>query len=207
MIICPWCGTNYLTFQSNCKNCGGPLQAPAEKTVSSSAPAEQPAAPPPAPRLISDKYVWKLLSTDGWAIAALVFGFLGVVFALVGAGLTLGIITALVGIPFLLLGLPFLGAALGILIWRYEQVQKVVNVLRMGEATYGQIAELQENYSVEVNGRHPWVIRYQFQVDGQDHEGNVTTLNPVGQELQAGKKVCILYLPNAPQWNSIYPHP
>ena len=28
MVICPWCGTNYTTFQSNCSRCGGPLTGP-----------------------------------------------------------------------------------------------------------------------------------------------------------------------------------
>ena len=90
---------------------------------------------------------------------------------------------------------------------RYQQAQKVVDVLRIGEATHGQIVEVQEDYSVLINGRHPWSIRYQFQVNGQGHEGKVTTLNPVGDKLQEGKLVCILYLPTTPQWNSIYPHP
>ena len=31
MVTCPWCGTNYLTFQSNCNNCGGALPVAAEK--------------------------------------------------------------------------------------------------------------------------------------------------------------------------------
>ena len=122
-------------------------------------------------------------------------------------GLTLGIITAFVGIPFLLLGLAFLGIGGWVLNWRYKETQKVVNVLRVGEATRGQIVELQENYSVRINGRYPWVIRYQFQVNGQNYEGKVTTLNTPGQQLQTGKTVYILYLPTAPQWNSIYPHP
>jgi len=25
MITCPWCGTNYQTFQSDCPKCGGPM--------------------------------------------------------------------------------------------------------------------------------------------------------------------------------------
>jgi hypothetical protein len=178
-----------------------------EKIPSSFGPTEDIAAPPPAPRAISEKYVWRLLFTDGWAVSALVFGLLGLIFSTVGAGLTIGIITAFVGIPFLLIGITFLAAAAGVLVWRYGEKQKVVNVLRLGEATRGHIIEAQENYSVKVNGQHPWVIRYQFQVNGQDHEGSVTTLNPAGQEYQAGKTVCILYLPAAPQWNSIYPHP
>ena len=27
MVVCPWCGTNYAAFQSNCSKCGGPIQA------------------------------------------------------------------------------------------------------------------------------------------------------------------------------------
>ena len=37
MIICPWCGTAHLVFQSNCKNCGGPLQASEQERASSDA--------------------------------------------------------------------------------------------------------------------------------------------------------------------------
>ena len=206
MIICPWCGTNYLVFQSNCKNCGGPLQA-VEGTIGLSVSTENIPIPPPAPRSISKSYVWRLLSTDGWSIAAFVFGLLGGIFCIVGAGLTVGIITAFVGIPFLLFGLAFLGIGSGVLIWRYKETQKVVDVLRVGEATSGKIIEVQENYSVRINGRYPWVIQYQFQVNGQNYEGKVSTLNPVGEKLQAGEGVCILYLPTSPQWNSIYPHP
>ena len=206
MVICPWCGTNYPSFRSNCKNCGGPLQTTGENDAAPTS-VEEIVAPPPAPRLISDKYVWRLLLTDGWGILAFIFGLLGVIFSLVGAGLTLGIVTAFVGIPFLLIGLPFLAVALGVGKWRYDHASQVVNVLRIGESTQGQIMDVQKDYSVRVNRQHPWVIRYQFQVNGQNYEGNVRTLNPVGASLQTGKTVCILYLPNSPQWNSIYPHP
>jgi hypothetical protein len=206
MIICPWCGTEYLTFQSNCKNCGGLLQA-VEGTIGLSDPTENIPTPPSAPRPISERYVWRLLSTDGWSIAAFVFGLLGVVFSLVGAGLTSGIITAFVGKPFLLLGVAFLGISGWVFIWRYQEAQKVVNVLREGEATRGKIVEVQENYYTRINGRYPWVIRYQFQANGQSYEGKVTTLNQPGQQLQTGKAVYVLYLPTAPKWNSIYPHP
>ncbi len=206
MIICPWCGTNYLIFQSNCKNCGGPLQA-VEETIGLSVSTENLPTPPSAPRPISERYVWRLLSTDGWSIAAFVFGLLGVVFSLVGAGLTIGIITAFVGLPFLLLGVVFLGIGGWVFIWRYQETQKVVKVLREGEAARGQIVEIRENISVSVNGRHPWLIRYQFQVNGRSQEGKVITLNQPGQQLQVGKAVCVLYLPTTPKWNSIYPHP
>lgn len=119
----------------------------------------------------------------------------------------MGIITAFVGIPFLLFGVASLAGAIAVGFWRYGQAQNIVKVLRIGEATPGRIVDVTANYSVRVNGRHPWTIRYQFQVNGQEQEGSVTTLNPVRQDLQAGKAVYVLYLPDTPRWNSIYPHP
>ena len=168
---------------------------------------EEITAPPPAPRLISGRYTWRLLFTGSWGIVALVFGLLGVIFSFVGAGLTLVIVTAFVGIPFLLIGLIFLVVALAVGTWRYDHARQVVNVLRIGKSTQGQITDVREDYSVRVNRRHPWVIRYQFQVNGRNCEGSVRTLNPAGASLQTGNMVWILYLRSAPQWNSIYPHP
>ncbi len=207
MITCPWCGTNYLSFQPNCQNCGGPLPAPDNPILSTAANQEQPPVPPAAPRPISQKYVFRLLTSDGWSIAALVLTLLGLIFFVVGAGLSLGIVTAFVGIPFLLLGILLLGLGSGALIWRYQAANKIVSVLKQGEATRGEVTDLHENYSVTVNGRHPWVIQYRFQANGESHDGKVTTLNQPGPQLQAGKAVCVLYLPGSPQWNSIYPHP
>ena len=163
--------------------------------------------PPAAPRAISQRYAWRLMSSDGWSIAAFVLALLGFIFTVVGAGLTLGLVTAFVGIPFLLLGLPLLVLGGGALIWRYQTAQKVVTVLREGQAARGEIVDLQENYSVTVNGRHPWVIQYGFQVNGEKYAGKVSTLNQPGRGMQPGKAVYILYLPAAPRWSSIYPHP
>jgi hypothetical protein len=206
MVICPWCGTNYLTFQPNCKNCGGPLQL-VDESINASVPVENLPVPPLAPRLISDTYVWRLLFSDGWWIVVLVFTLLGFVFSLVGAVLTLSMIAAFVGIPFLLGGIGFLVAGGWVFVWRYQKAQEVVSVLRIGESTPGKIVEIHADYSVRVNGRSPWVIQYQFQVNGQDYEGTVTTFNPLGQQLQVGKAVYVLYLPMAPKRSTIYPHP
>lgn len=206
MVICPWCGTHYATFQSSCDKCGGPLQQ-ADVETRSPETGENLPAPPLPPRSISDRYIWRLLLSDGWWIATLVFGILGFVFSMVGGGLVLGVITAFVGIPFLLLGIAFLVAGVWVAVWRYKIAQKIVNVLRVGEAVRGQIADVQQDYSVSVNGRNPWVIRYQFQANGQNVEGKVTTFNTLSDDLQAGKAVSVLYLPAEPQWSSIYPHP
>lgn len=205
MITCPWCGTHYTAFQSNCRNCGGPLSPALEPSALQR--DDEFVSPPPAPRSISDSYVWRLMFADGWAITAGVFALLGAIFSMVGMGLTLGIITAFVGIPFLGLGLLFLGLGAVILNRRYQEAQKIVMVLRQGEATRGQIEHTEENLSVRINGRHPWTIRYNFQLNGRSYRGQVTTLNYPGPQLQPGKAACVLYLPNAPEVNALYPHP
>ena len=173
MITCPWCGTHYQIFQPNCQNCGGPLPLAEEKSTPTLPPNAIP-TPPPAPRPVPKSYVWRLLFTDGWSIAAFILGLVGFIFSLVGAGLTIGVLTAFVGIPFLLLGLALLGAGIWVFVWRYQNALKIVNVLREGEATRGQITELQENYSVTINGHHPWLIQYQFQCQwtGPGWQGN-----------------------------------
>jgi hypothetical protein len=210
MITCPWCGTNYPAFQSNCKNCGGPLPAmaaPAAPEFQPSRPEANYPEPPPAPRAISQNYIWRLLSTDGGAIVAFVFGLLGAIFTFVGFILTIAIVTAFVGIPFGVLGLIFLVVGGGVGRSRYQTMQRTVEVLKNGQAAAGQIVNVEENLYVTVNQRHPWTITYQFRVGEQEHQGKVTTLNVPGASLQPGKKAWVLYLPEAPEHNTLYPHP
>ena len=214
MITCPWCGTNYAVFQTNCKNCGGPLPPPPQATPPQQAAytedvyVDEPVElPPPAPRPISDSYAMRMLMSDGWAVSAFVFLLLGGIFTCVGAGLTVGVMTAFVGIPFVLMGLGFLGGGGAIVYWRYEEARKVVRVLRDGEATTGRITATDINSSVQINGRHPWTIRYQFRVNGRDYEGRVSTLNTPSLRLRPGRFASVLYLPNDPGRNALYPHP
>ena len=206
MITCPWCGTNYTAFQPNCKNCGGPLPmpAPAPKVAEIE---EDILMPPPAPRAFPDSYIWKLVWREGWGIAAMVFAILGSVFSCLGIALTLGVVTAFVGVPFVLMGVGFLILGGGGIYWRYTEAEKIVNVLRVGQAARGEILTVEENLMVEINNRHPWVITYAFSANGQNHEGKVTTLTPPGPQLQPGKSFCVLYLPEKPALNALYPHP
>jgi len=205
MITCPWCGTNYANFQPNCKNCGGPLPIPTQAAANPAEAALTP--PPPAPRPIADRYAWKLVFSDGWFIVGMVFGILGIVFGCVGAGLTISMVAAFVGLPFILIGVPFLGLGGAALFWCYQQASKTVQVLQIGEAARGEILSAEQNYNVEVNNRHPWKITYRFQALGRAYSGHVTTLNTPGPQLQPERAVYVLYLPDAPETNAIYPHP
>lgn len=208
MIVCPWCGTNYATFQSNCKNCGGPIQLPAAGALQNEVEDAASLLPPPAaPREISNTYAWKLMMTEAASIAGFVFTLIGSIFSMLGLGLTLGFVTIFIGLPFLVIGLTILLVGGALLYWRYREAQKVVDVLRWGEAACGQVTDLQENLTMVVNNRHPWTIAYQFSANGQAYTGKVTTLNIPGRTLQPGRQAYVLYMPGAPQQNALYPHP
>ncbi|MCI0581122.1 MAG: DUF3592 domain-containing protein, partial [Chloroflexi bacterium] len=131
----------------------------------------------------------------------------GAIFAGVGILLTLGIVTAFVGVPFIGLGVIFLALSSPVLFWRYQAAQRIINVLRHGQVTRGEIAQVEENFAVRVNRRHPWIIRYRFQAGGQEYTGVVRTLTPPGVALQPGRAAYVLYLPDTPEHNAIYPHP
>jgi hypothetical protein len=206
MFICPYCGTHYLTFQPNCQNCGGPIQETTEEMTQSPSSEDLP-IPPTAPRQISNRYVWRLLVSDGKWIAALILGIIGFIFINIGIGLIFGVITAFIGIIFLLLGLGFLGGGALMFFWSYQKAMKVVYVLRDGDSTIGKINAIQEDYSTTINEQHPWMIDYEYQVNDQTYTGRVTTMHQPGQQIQTGKMARILYLASEPQWSSIYPHP
>jgi membrane protein implicated in regulation of membrane protease activity len=205
MITCPWCGTNYVEFQTNCTNCGGSLPLPQERPLEQ--PEERLAVPPMAPRDVPSNYVWRVISVDGLAITGGIFSLLGAVFGVVGVALTVAVITAFLGIPFAFIGISFLGGGLALVIWRYRQAQITADVLRDGQATLGQIETVHQNLQVRINGRHPWTVRYSFEAAGQVYRGSVTTLSQPDLRQQPGKQVYILYQLDNPQQNTIYPHP
>lgn len=207
-ITCPYCGSSYTTFQTNCDNCGATLPLPKEIAPEVRAKALVKAIkPPPPPRDVADNYAWRLLLHDAWAVAALIVAFIGGIFSLVGAGLTAGIVTAFVGIPFLFLGLPMLLGAGYWALRRYELARQQVSLLQSGADTVGHITELDVNPSVTVNGRNPWTITYRYSVDGIEHEGSLTTLNLPGTELAPGNPITVLYLEENPEISGLYPRP
>jgi hypothetical protein len=202
-IVCPWCGTHYQSFQSNCKNCGGPI-LPHHMDLDSE---DAYILPPPAPRPVPDSYALKLLLTDGWGVTLIIFLFLGAVFSFLGVSLTIAVVTMFVGLPFLGIGLVFFLVGLVGLLQRGQIMQNTVRVLQHGIPVRGEILDVEENTMVTVNNRHPWKITYQFSHNDNWLQGEISTLNPPGMNLQPEKPVCVLYLPDQPGLNTLYPHP
>ena len=205
MTTCPWCGTNYTSFQPNCDNFGGAMPLPVEEASSST--EEVLRVPPPAPRSLPRNYIFRLLFTDGWTIMAVVFTLIGIIFGSIGVALTVTLVAAFVGLPFAGIGALFLMIGVPILVWRYREAQQTVLVLQEGDPALGEITDVAQNYNIRVNGRYPWSILYRFDVMGQVYEGKVTTLSQPDLSQQPGKPVVVLYLQDDPEQNVIYPHP
>ncbi len=209
MVTCPWCGTHYAIFQSNCSNCGGPLPLPPARweLPPQGEPLPLP-EPPPPPRPISSTYAWKLLVTDAIGITGLVFLLIGFIFTPLSILLlAISAETQLVGIIFGVLGMGFL--IIGALLFsrRYRRAMGVVQVLRDGQSTRGMVSSIEEIYNVRVNGRHPWRIDYQYQVMGQQFTGKTSSLSQPSAAMLPGSPVTVLYLPDAPDHSALYPHP
>jgi membrane protein implicated in regulation of membrane protease activity len=205
MITCPWCGTNYASFQPNCDNCGGSLPLPPETATTPSSRASS--APPPPPRSVPSRAVWHILFSDAWAISALVFSLLGFVFTAIGIPMAVSLVAAFVGLPFTALGLLFLGGGLAVLVWRYRVCDRTVELLREGEATLGEIVSVIQHYHVRVNGRYPWTVEYDYEVDGDLYSGKVTTLSQPDLSQQPGSPVYVLFLRDDPAQSTVYPSP
>ncbi|MCW5877152.1 MAG: hypothetical protein KIS85_09790 [Anaerolineales bacterium] len=204
-VTCPWCGTNHPEFQSNCKNCGAPLPTPQQQAAERARSALP--QPPPPPREMSSRFIWRWMMTDGWTIGGFVLLMFGISLAPAGLGLIAGLITAFVGIPLFFIGLVILAGGMGVFYWRYTLAQKLLNVLRHGRSTTGEITQVQQNHSVQINGRSPWNIDYVFKLDGKSYGGTVITLNTPDEHLKKGSPAVVLYLPEEPEYNGLYPHP
>jgi hypothetical protein len=79
--------------------------------------------------------------------------------------------------------------------------------MKYGEPALGQVTTVEENLLVRVNGRHPWIIGYQFQAGGQVYHGRASTLKQPAPYFLPGREVYVLFMPGAPGQNALYPHP
>ena len=109
---------------------------------------------------------------------------------------------------FLLLGLIF-GAVFGgiggaVLYTGRRRSRNLLQVLSEGVAAAGKVEEVEVDYSVSVNDRHPWRVGYSFVVDGIRHAGSGRAWNP-DDTLQPGAPIYVVYLVVDPGRNSIYP--
>ncbi len=196
-ITCPWCGQRNPADALECRSCGGPLP------VSGSDPGPEPPPPPrQLPKGYKNRVLWK--NAPGNAI--------GLVFAVIGISLLC--IFAPVGLISGLLPILCIGGGMGVIFaligggLLYTGVRNGLRKIRpyeLGYAAIGEITEIYRDTSMEVNGRNPWAVRYQFEADGQLYEGKATTWKYAPNLHKSGDRVHVLYLTEDPEQNALYP--
>jgi hypothetical protein len=142
----------------------------------------------------------------GSGVVALVFSILGLAFLTVGAGFAFALLanegtdqSTTVGEPRWVPGVIFLSigagfAAVGMTLgWRRVASLRRRKALRKyGRPVTGTITSVEQNVSVRVNRRHPWIVRYDYSVGGMQYHGTESTFDvPVG--LEPGAQIGIRY--------------
>jgi len=87
----------------------------------------------------------------------------------------------------------------------FLKAQQTLSILRDGQAALGEITDISLNYRVRINKRHPWIIQYKFKVLGSDYHDKLSTLSQPDSDHEPGKAVYVLYQPDDPQKNTLYP--
>lgn len=152
----------------------------------------------------------------GSGVVALVFSILGLAFLTVGAGFAFALLANdatdrpttvdeprwVIGITFLIIGAGF--AAVGMTLgWRrFASLRRREALRKYGRPATGTITSVEQNVSVRVNRRHPWIVRYDYRVDGMHYQGTESTFDlPVG--LAPGAQIGIRYDGQAPRRSAL----
>lgn len=164
--------------------------------------------PPNPPRDVAQGYAMKQLSVSAWFIVAVVFIFIGIMFLGIGvpAFLTTQNELGIGGSIFAFLGIVFLGFGLIILFARIRQIRRLVHVMREGREKLGEVVSAGYNFNVTINNRHPYRIKYTFRPLGGDVKGEYETMDHRAGEIETGSPIYVLYDPDEPEYNTLYPH-
>jgi hypothetical protein len=170
-VLCPWCGTYYIIRPgTNCSNCGGTLPPPAGP--------QRDEKPQPAPRFLPKQFKNKILYKTNWLfIIGALFAFANFPFSFRINGFDI----------FFMAGGVFL-CWLG-----YTRAMKKIDVLQNGEIAEGTIASAHENKNVTVNEKHPFIIEYTYDLNGEKRSGSMNCWDETSLSHYPGEPVWVVY--------------
>ena len=142
----------------------------------------------------------------GSGIVALVFSILGLAFLTVGAVLAFTLLANeatdrsmtvdeprwVLGVTFLSIGAGFAAIGMTLGCRRVASLRRRETLRKYGRLATGTITSVEQNVSVRVNRRHPWIVRYDYSVGGMQYHGTESTFDvPLG--LKPGAQIGIRY--------------
>lgn len=96
---------------------------------------------------------------------------------------------------------------LGFILFRAGRVQakSVLRAFKRGIAIAGEVISCSLDRTQSINQEHPFKLVYSFVVDGHLYEGSLTSFDSTIARRAAGQPIWVLYVPEAPGQNTIYP--
>ncbi len=158
--------------------------------------------PPPAPRVVPP-------GTSGVAG--------GMVFLLIGGFFTgIAALFIIIGLTLVLAGnsdgwfamaVPsiHLTVGIGLLIYALRGRHERRRIVRDGQIALGRIDSTGRNRRVRINGRNPYKMDYEFEVDGQTYRGSHSTMDEAIKAHQRHDRIWVLYDPDDPSKNVEWP--
>ena len=100
----------------------------------------------------------------------------------------------------------FLLGGIGMIKQGIVHAVRTLDAFRNGTAILGKIATVEIELDTQSSGQKPWIIIYAFELDGQNHEGKLTTLDSaVAEQFRKHKPVWVLAVKGNPARNTLYP--
>jgi len=124
----------------------------------------------------------------------LILSIVGGVFTATGAALTAALWPHPIGVIFLAVGGVLTTAGVVLVSLCLAAMRRRERLLREGLESRGTIIALAQNRCRRVNSRHPWVVRYRYEVEGRQHEGRESMLDLPGG-YHVGAAVAVMYDP------------
>lgn len=109
------------------------------------------------------------------------------------------------GWPVGLVVFPLVLLSLGPMLFIAYSAQRTLRAWRYGVPVRARVTALEERGSMSVNGRHPWVLRWAFELNGASWEGSLTALSDYELRTYAdAKALTVLALRGRPSVNVLY---
>ena len=158
--------------------------------------------PPPAPRTVDRKSI----TAPGGMVLLLVGGIftvVGSIFVLTGIGLLL----SGNNVGWAIGGFPLIHLSIGVAMLYYSLSRRAERrrIAETGESAVAVIQSTGYDTKVRINGRNPFKIEFDFEVDGAAYSGKRSTMNSDITNHQLHDRIWVLYDPADPNKNIEWP--